>query len=92
MSEKCQRSNSWDYEKNVPVPGWYVYLDCPCEHGLFLRGDRHTMTGTVESPTFNPSVIATSCGCHYFIRDGVAYHCADSKFADQEMALKDINA
>ncbi len=56
-----------------------------------------------ENPTFTPSMKPYShfCNlkskekdgkrCHFFVKNGIAEHCADSKYPNQKMPLNDID-
>lgn len=64
-----QRENASKYGRNFAFfcPG------CYCSHAFTVGGTEHPRwewNGSLDSPTFSPSLFYTQIVCHSFVRDG----------------------
>ena len=72
---------------------WFHCPGCECDHGIHVP--QWTWNGSMESPTFAPSLICNGddpkSRCHAIITDGNIQFCGDSyhKLAGQTVPMPD---
>lgn len=63
--------------------GLIVWFFCPgCDDAHAYRVPRWTFSGTVQKPTFRPSLLCRGMRrCHLFVTDGQIHYCGDCDHA-----------
>ena len=63
---------------------------CECAHQFPTKGWK--FNGNMVSPTFTPSLLHPSIGCHLNLIDGIIHYCADCKhaFAGRSLPMESL--
>lgn len=72
----------------------HLFFHCPgCKHGHSYTVPRWTWNGSMDKPTFTPSLLNTTPEkrCHLFVTDGRIHFCSDCRheLAGQTVEMED---